>query len=127
VLNLLDNAVKYGPREQAIVVRVHRQASEVVVSVADQGEGIPTAERSKAFVAFARLERAGTLKVPGTGIGLAVVRELVSALGGRVWVEDVFPDRSTARGARFSFTLPAAAGIPAPRVPRASAPLAGRA
>lgn len=109
LLNLLDNAVKYGPRGQTVTVRVETATaasgrSEVRVSVTDQGPGVDVADRERVFEPFARLEHAGQPRVPGSGIGLAVVRELVAAHGGRVWVESA---AEPPHGAQMSFTLPA--------------------
>jgi signal transduction histidine kinase len=88
VLNLLDNALKYGPEGQTIAVRVIRGGDEVVVSVDDEGPGIPPADRRRVFDPFERLDRRGAPKTSGAGIGLAVVRDLVIAHAGRVWIED---------------------------------------
>jgi signal transduction histidine kinase len=99
LLNLLDNATKYGPRGQTVMVRVERWHGEVLVSVEDQGPGIPVGDRERIFEPFIRLERAEESRVSGAGIGLSVVRELVSAHGGRVWVEEADG------GARVAFTV----------------------
>jgi signal transduction histidine kinase len=88
LLNLLDNAVKYGPPGQIVTVRVVRGGDEVVLSVDDQGPGIPPADRRRVFDPFERLDRRHAPKTSGAGIGLTVVRDLVVALGGRVWIED---------------------------------------
>jgi signal transduction histidine kinase len=85
-----------------VTVRLDRADGEVLVSVEDQGAGIPPADRDRVFEAFTRLERSKETRVVGAGIGLSVVRELVSAHGGRVWIDaaDV--------GARVTFSVPAA-------------------
>ena len=103
VLNLLENATKYGPRGQRIIVRATELADEALVAVEDQGPGIPRGDRRRALEPFTRLERADQPKVAGTGIGLAVVDELARAHGGRVWIED-----AEGGGARVCFTLPLA-------------------
>jgi signal transduction histidine kinase len=105
LLNLLDNAVKYGPPGQTVTVRATRGADEVQISVEDEGLGIPPEERQRVFDPFTRLDPAGAPKVSGSGIGLAVVRDLVQAHGGRVWVDAGAGDRGT----RVAFTLRAAA------------------
>jgi signal transduction histidine kinase len=99
LVNLLDNAMKYGPRGQTVMVRVERLHDEVLVSVEDQGPGIPAGDRERIFEPFVRLERAEESRVSGAGIGLSVVRELASAHGGRVWVE------GANGGARVVFTV----------------------
>ncbi|MDF2774272.1 MAG: ATP-binding region ATPase domain protein [Geminicoccaceae bacterium] len=101
VLNLLDNAMKYGSPGQTVVVGVLDDEREVTVFVEDEGVGIPVADRHRVFEAFARLERPGAPRVSGSGIGLSVVRDLVAAHGGRVWVGT---GRNN-RGTRVSFTL----------------------
>jgi len=102
VLNLLENAVRYGPLGQTITVRVEHHDTVTRLAVEDEGPGIPIADRERIFAPFVRLtsNRRG---VPGTGIGLAVVRDLTLRHGGRTWVERV--DRP-AGGARFVVELP---------------------
>lgn len=85
VLNLLDNAVKHGGRGSAIDVRTRIDGAELRIEVDDAGPGIPAAWRERVFEPFTRVEGR---KVAGAGIGLSVVRELVVAHGGRVWIED---------------------------------------
>ena len=100
VLNLLDNAVKYGPAGQRITVSLARRGVHALLTVADEGPGIPEADRERIFDPFTRLEPAPR-KVAGTGIGLAVVRELVTALGGTVTVGPRSP-----RGCAFTVSIP---------------------
>jgi signal transduction histidine kinase len=100
LLNLLDNAVKYGPPGQTVTVRVVRGGDDVVLSVDDEGPGIAPADRRRIFDAFERLERGDAPKTSGAGIGLTVVRDLVVAHGGRVWVED-----APGGGARVAIAL----------------------
>jgi signal transduction histidine kinase len=98
LLNLLDNAVKYGPVGQTIDVSVAPHDGEVRVAVSDQGPGVPSSEREKVWLAFERGIAAGI--APGSGIGLSVVRDVVEAHGGRAWVESV-----PGGGARFVVAL----------------------
>ena len=88
LLNLLDNAVKYGRPDQTIVVTIGRADDRAWVSVADEGPGIPAEARARIFAPYSRLVTASSTAVAGTGIGLAVVRELVRQHGGRVRVDD---------------------------------------
>lgn len=103
VLNLLDNAVKYGPPGQSITVGVSRVADAVRVWVEDMGPGITEKERHRIWEPFYRLHRDANSAVAGSGIGLAVVRGLIRQHGGSVWVED-----AVAGGARFVVELPGA-------------------
>jgi signal transduction histidine kinase len=88
LLNLLDNAVKYGPRGQVITVRVESANGAARVSVADQGPGVPARERQRIWEAFGRGTLAGDLAVGGSGIGLTVVREIAESHGGRAAVTE---------------------------------------
>lgn len=100
VLNLLDNAVKYGPPGQRVAIGTTVVAGRPRFWVQDQGEGIPLHERERIWQSFYRLERHANSSVAGSGIGLYVVRELARLHGGEAWVEDA--DRG---GARFVIEL----------------------
>ena len=82
VLNLLDNAVKYGPAEHEILVSLIDTGARARLSIEDQGPGIPASERDLVFSPFYRMRREEIAAISGTGIGLSVVRELVEAMGG---------------------------------------------
>lgn len=86
LLNLLDNAIKFGPAGQTVSVWLERSDNEARISVEDQGPGIPEGERRRVWSPFYRLRREKTSAISGTGIGLSVVQELVDAMGGRCWV-----------------------------------------
>ncbi len=108
LLNLLDNAVKYGPPEQEIRIRIeHRDEHWIRLSIEDQGPGIPQRERQRVWRSFHRLERDRRSAVSGTGIGLAVVHELVARQSGRVSIEP-----GERGGACFVIELPAQPRIP---------------
>ena len=102
LLNLLDNAVKYGRAGQTIVVTVERRDGSAIVSVTDEGPGVPADARTRIWEPYRRLVTASTSAVAGTGIGLAVVRRLVERHGGSVHVED-----GPGAGARFVAAFPA--------------------
>jgi signal transduction histidine kinase len=99
VLNLLDNAVKYGPTGQTVRVEVSRRNGSVLVAVTDQGPGVPAGERDAVWRAFHRGSR--TSDQGGSGIGLTIVQEVATQHGGRAWVED-----APGGGARFVVSLP---------------------
>ena len=110
LLNLLDNALKYGPDGQTIRVRAAaRDDGRVALAVDDEGPGVPAAERAAVWAPFVRLP-AATGSV-GSGIGLSVVRTLCRAMGG-----DADVGVAPGGGARFRVVLPAAAPMPAPTV-----------
>ncbi|MGE5731822.1 MAG: sensor histidine kinase [Gemmatimonas sp.] len=104
VLNLLDNAVKYGPASQTVTIGTTLNGDRARLWVDDQGEGIPARERERVWSSFYRLDRHANSSVAGSGIGLYVVRELARLHGGDAWVED-----APGGGARIVIELPAAA------------------
>ena len=108
LLNLLDNAIKYGPPGQVVTVGLAAADQRARIWVDDQGPGIPAADRERVWDRFWRLERDRGSAVAGTGIGLAVVRELVALHGGRAWAEDGQngPLPTGGRGVRFVIELP---------------------
>ena len=88
LLNLLDNAIKYGPAGQTVTVVVDRRGGRARLMVCDQGPGVPLGERHRVWQAFQRLERDVHSAAAGSGIGLYVVRELAAMQHGDVWIED---------------------------------------
>lgn len=99
--NLLDNAVAYSASHPSIYIRVQPFDSEwVVVAVQDFGVGIPLSEQQYLFQPFYRVPQTSTRRVYGHGLGLSIVKEMVEAMGGKVWVKS-----DTGKGATFSFTL----------------------
>ena len=103
VVNLVDNAAKYGPKGQVVTVAVESRNGSARLSVTDEGPGVPAADRDRVWKAYRRLERDIKAQIPGTGIGLSVVAELAHLHQGRVWIEDAAPS-----GARFVVELPLA-------------------
>ena len=101
VVNLLDNAIKYGPHGQIVKVDVTRTEGVARLSVEDEGPGIPPGDRDRIWKPYRRLDRDVRTQVQGSGIGLSVVSELASLHGGRVWVEE-----ADGGGARFVLELP---------------------
>jgi len=99
--NLLSNAVKFTPNGGAVTIDSKETVDSIQIDVADTGIGIPTEELSKIFDDF---YRGKTVEEEGAGLGLAIVRKIVAAHGGKIWVTS--PDPETGKGTRFSFTLP---------------------
>jgi len=104
VVNLLDNAVKYGPRGQEIRVGAFSQGQWARIEVDDRGPGVPSGQRRRIWRPYERLARTNGTGAAGSGIGLAVVKALVEETGGQVAVED-----APGGGARFVVLLPLAA------------------
>jgi PAS domain S-box-containing protein len=100
---LVENALRYSPGGGTVTVGARRSDDRVEVRVADQGIGIPAAERERIFRKFYRAESAARDGAAGTGLGLFIAKELVTAMGGRIWVES-----TEGEGSSFSFELPAA-------------------
>lgn len=103
VANLIRNALQYSPWNRPVTVSVHRAPGSVILSVKDEGPGIPLAESEVIFDPLARGE-AGRASRAGTGLGLFIARRVAEAHHGRIWVE------STASGSTFYLELPAATG-----------------
>jgi signal transduction histidine kinase len=107
LLNLLDNAVKYGPAGQTVTAGTGVLGDgRVQLWVDDQGTGIPARDKARIWEPFRRLDRAVEAGISGNGIGLAVVRELAAAQGGTVTVHD-----AAGGGASFVVTLQAATQV----------------
>ncbi|GAC1406012.1 MAG: hypothetical protein NVSMB52_19650 [Chloroflexota bacterium] len=100
--NLVDNALKYSPDGDLIRVTAEAQPQEVEVSVNDRGVGIPGRELSRLFQRFYRTAEATAGGVPGTGLGLFICEQIITAHGGRLWAESL----GTGYGSTFRFTLP---------------------
>ena len=102
IWQLLSNALRYTPPGSPLTLRANAGETEIIVSVEDCGPGISEQEQRKVFEKFFR-GKDQRERIPGTGMGLTIAREIVRAHHGRIWVES-----EVGKGARFSFSLPRA-------------------
>jgi signal transduction histidine kinase len=101
IYNLLTNAVKYSPKETTVTLTAADPRDAVMISVTAQGYGIAKKDQTKIFERFYRLTRTETAAEEGTGVGLALVKEIAVQHGGRVEV-----DSKEGAGSRFTIILP---------------------
>ncbi len=99
--NLVENAAKYSPEDGEIVIAGKVKEGKLLVSVSDNGVGIPPEHQDKVFERFYRVDSPLTRSTVGSGLGLSIVRGHVEAHGGEVWVES-----TVGKGSKFYFTLP---------------------
>jgi PAS domain S-box-containing protein len=99
--NLISNAIKYSPDGGLIRVGGVVEEGEARVYVSDEGIGIPTTEQERIFDRFARVDNSLTRQTPGAGLGLFLVKAVIEAHGGRVWVQS-----RPGQGSTFNFTIP---------------------
>ena len=109
LINLIDNAVKHSPVNGGVTVELTSDATALCLSVVDQGPGIPSAEHEKIFERFYRRGSELRRETQGIGIGLSVVKHIVTAHGGHVRVQSV-----VGQGSRFTIELPARKNIVPP-------------
>jgi signal transduction histidine kinase len=114
VMNIVDNAIKYSPSGSTIDVSVRAGDGRAVVSVADQGPGIPPEHRGRIFDRFFRVDQSRSREDGGTGLGLAIAKWAVEVNGGQITV-----DHRPGGGSVFRIDLPlgdAGPGTPLPTV-----------
>ena len=99
--NLISNAIKYSPAGGQITVSGRVDGERVYVAVTDQGIGIPASERDRIFDRFYRVESALSRRTQGAGLGLYLVKSVIEAHGGYIWVES-----NQGQGSTFVFALP---------------------
>jgi K+-sensing histidine kinase KdpD len=101
VQNLLSNAVKYSPRGGKVIVKAREHdADHMLISVSDEGIGIPESQTDRLFQKFSRVDSEEAREIKGSGLGLWICKEVVKAHGGEIWVES-----SYGKGSQFSFTV----------------------
>ncbi|TPR51669.1 cell wall metabolism sensor histidine kinase WalK [Apilactobacillus micheneri] len=99
--NLMNNAIKYSPDGGTITCSLYETHNNVILSVKDQGLGIPRSSIPHIFDRFYRVDKARSRAQGGTGLGLAISKEVIQALGGRIWVES-----TENKGSTFYIALP---------------------
>src|SRR6266700_767061 len=100
LLNLISNACKYSPTGTRVVITCNLDEQDVIVRVCDYGFGIEPEYQNRLFERFSRLEREINSPVRGAGLGLYICKQLVEAMGGRIWVEST---GIPGEGSRFCF------------------------
>jgi two-component system phosphate regulon sensor histidine kinase PhoR len=103
LVNLVDNAIKYGPDGGRVWVVAARESGEIRIRVRDQGVGISAAHLPRIFERFYRVDKSRSRKEGGTGLGLAIVKHIAQAHGGRVTAES-----EPGEGSTFTVCLPVA-------------------
>ena len=99
--NLIENAIKYSPPDSRITIRETLADDGRVLSVEDEGGGIPDDSRERVFERFYQVDQTSTRRVGGTGLGLYICSKMADSLGARLWL-----DRSDAQGSVFCLALP---------------------
>ncbi|MDQ1000040.1 two-component system sensor histidine kinase VicK [Neobacillus niacini] len=99
--NIISNALKYSPEGGLVTFSIKEEEDKIIVSVSDQGVGIPKENISKIFDRFYRVDKARTRKLGGTGLGLAIAKEMVNVHGGMIWAVS-----EEGKGTEISFSLP---------------------
>ncbi|MGD7053677.1 cell wall metabolism sensor histidine kinase WalK [Sutcliffiella horikoshii] len=101
--NIISNAMKYSPEGGTITftVDIEEAANQILVSISDQGVGIPKSDLNKIFERFYRVDKARTRMLGGTGLGLAIAKEMIQAHDGDIWAASV-----EGKGTTIYFTLP---------------------
>ncbi|GBG05205.1 two-component system sensor histidine kinase [Lactobacillus rodentium] len=99
--NIMNNAIKYSPDGGVITVRLLQSNNHIILSISDQGLGIPRKDLNKIFDRFYRVDKARSRKQGGTGLGLAISKEIVEAHKGKIWA-----DSAEGKGSTFYISLP---------------------
>jgi PAS domain S-box-containing protein len=101
MINLLDNADKYSPEDTDVMIDIHASHAEIIISIRDQGPGIPDSDLERIFEKYYRSDNSDSQRSYGYGLGLFVCRSLIEAHGGRIWAKN-----HQDGGAIFSIALP---------------------
>ena len=103
VSNLVNNSVKYSPEGGTVTLASRLEGHFALISVSDTGLGIPPDEIGHVFERFRRVRSGAAQSIPGTGLGLTIVKQIVEMHGGKIWVES-----AVGHGSSFHFTIPLA-------------------
>jgi two-component system phosphate regulon sensor histidine kinase PhoR len=101
ISNIIDNAVKYTPKQGEIIVSTTQLKNEVRIDISDTGIGIPDSDLERIFERFYRVDKARSRKLGGTGLGLSIVKNIILNHNGKIWCKSI-----EEKGSTFSFTLP---------------------
>jgi signal transduction histidine kinase len=101
VLNLIDNAIKYTPKNGTIALSLVRENGSAMIIVRDNGIGIPAEEQSKIFDRFYRVDKGRSREMGGTGLGLSIARWITEIHGGKIFVQS-----EVNKGSVFTVLLP---------------------
>ncbi|MEH7347621.1 cell wall metabolism sensor histidine kinase WalK [Gottfriedia acidiceleris] len=101
--NIISNALKYSPEGGTVTYRIKESRDQILVSITDEGMGIPKENLSKIFDRFYRVDKARSRQVGGTGLGLALAKEMIYAHDGHIWAKS-----EEGKGTTVYFTLPVA-------------------
>ncbi len=99
--NIIENGIKYSPKESTIHVSLKEKQGQIIFSVADEGMGISEENKKRIFDRFYRVDNARTSNIEGSGIGLSIVKKIIQRYEGRIIIEDNYP-----KGTNFEFYLP---------------------
>ncbi|MCA9961752.1 MAG: PAS domain-containing protein [Anaerolineales bacterium] len=103
ITNYIGNGIKYAPNSGQMMLRAEKLNGEVIISVKDNGPGIPQEVQMRLFEKFFRAQQRGTEKIKGSGLGLAIVKSIAEKHGGRVWCQS-----EPGKGSTFYFSVPIA-------------------
>lgn len=101
LLNLIDNAVKYSPDSEKVIVRIWQEQKVGKIQISDRGFGIPLAQQARIFERFYRVDEARNRSTGGTGLGLAIVKTFVEGMKG-----DIFVTSELGKGSNFTVSFP---------------------
>ncbi len=107
ILNLIDNAIKYSMPGTEVIVSFRTQNDELITTISDHGVGIGKSQIERLFTKFGRIFNPLSVQAGGTGLGLYIVKNLVEAHDGRIWVTS-----QEGKGSKFNFSLPIAKQLP---------------